>query len=175
MALQCQVTLNYASMTAGQTPAPQATLTVYNPNASAVLVTGANIYAQTLSGQRATSINPPTVPLIAGQSTVPALSSLTFGPFAITIPSMGNGSMFQHVEPVVLVNSAPANPQPSQPSYVQFQLGALVYGSDGSVNTAGVAPLMVSFAPPPPMNWQGGPLQFSAPNNLALGFASGVL
>ena len=140
MALQCQVTLNYASMTAGQTPAPQATLTVYNPNASAVLVTGANIYAQTLSGQRATSINPPTVPLIAGQSTVPALSSLTFGPFAITIASLANSNTFQAIIP-----------------------------------SGGQTPLNPQATPPPPMNWQGGPLQFSAPNNLALGLVSGVL
>ena len=173
MALQCQVTLNYASMTAGQTPAPQATLTVYNPNASAVLVTGANIYAQTLSGQRATSINPPTVPLIAGQSTVPALSSLTFGPFAITIASLANSNTFQAIIPSG--GQTPLNPQATQPSQIQYQVGALVYGSDGSVNTAGLAPLLVSFAPPPPMNWQGGPLQFSAPNNLALGLVSGVL
>ena len=173
MALQCNVTLSYASMTAGQTPAPMATLTVYNPNASAVLVTGANIYAQTLSGQRATCINAPLVPLIAGQSTVSALSSLTFGPFPITIASLANSNTFQALIPTG--GQTPLNPQPSQPSVVQFQVGALVYGSDGSVNTAGVAPLLVSFTPPPPMNWQGGPMQFSAPNNLALGLFSGVL
>ena len=172
MALQCQVTLNYASMSAGQTPAPQATLTVFNPNASAVLVTGADIYRQTIAGQRVTS-GPALVPLIAGQSTVAALSTLTFGPFPVTFGMLANSNTFQAVVPAG--GQTPLNSQPSQPSQVAYQVGALVYGSDGSVNTAGLAPLLVSFAPIPPMNWQGGPMMFSAVNNLALGVFSGVI
>jgi hypothetical protein len=173
MALQCQMTLSYASMTAGQTPAPQATLSVYNPNASAVLVTGANVYLQTLEGQRFTSSNPPLVPLIPGNTVVAALSTTTFGPFSITPPSAANSNTFQAIYPTG--GQTPLNPQPTQPSQVTLQVGALVYGSDGSVNTAGVAPLLVSYTPPVPMNWQGGPMMFHAPNNLALGLATGVL
>ena len=172
MALQCQMTLSYASMGAGQTPAPQATLTVFNPNASAVLVTGATIYAQTLAGQRV-NFNAPLIPLVPGQATVAALATLTFGPFPITIPSLANSNTFQALVPTG--GQTPLNPQQTQPSQVQYQVGAFVSASDGSVNTAGVAPLLVSFAPPPPMNWQGGPMMFSAVNNLALGIATGVI
>lgn len=172
MALQAQVTLNYASMVAGQTPTPQATLSVYNPNASPVLVTGAQVYVQTLAGQRTPSFNPPLVPLTAGFCTVPALGTLTFGPFSITVPSMSNVNVFQMVGPS---GSSLTNTQPTQPPQMQLQVGAFVFGSDGSNNTAGVAPLLVSFTSNPPMNFQGGPLQFGLPNNLALGFVTGVL
>ena len=40
MALNCQMSINTRSYQAGQSPAPIATLPVYNPNASAITVTG---------------------------------------------------------------------------------------------------------------------------------------
>jgi len=171
MALQCNMTLSSGSMVAGQSPAPQATLTVYNPNAAAVLVSGARVSIATASGQQMHAGSSPLVPLIAGFSTVPALSSLTFGPFPVAIGSAAAGSQAQMVPP----STQPVNPQASQPLQTLFAIGATVYGSDGSVNTAGTAPLLLSYFPPPPPNFQGGPLQFSQPNNTALGFLTGVL
>lgn len=173
MALICNVSLNIASMTAGQTPPPQATLTVYNPNASAVLVTGASLFIQTLQGQRTTSANAPMVPLIYGSTTIAALGTATFGPFPISAPMAANANTFAVINPASSI--FPLNPQPSQASQQNLMVGATVYGSDGSVNTAGMAPLLVSYVPAPPLNYQGGPLQFSAPNNLALGFTTGLL
>jgi hypothetical protein len=101
MALIANMTLSSGSMVAGQSPAPQATLTVYNPNASAVLVSGARVSISTASGQQTHAGNAPTVPLIAGYSTVPALSSLTFGPFPVAIGSAASGNAFQMVPDAV--------------------------------------------------------------------------
>jgi len=171
MALIANMTLSSGSMVAGQSPAPQATLTVYNPNAAAVLVSGARVSISTASGQQVHAGNAPTVPLIAGYSTVPALGSLTFGPFPVAIGSAASGNAFQMVPP----STQPVNPQASQPLQTLFAIGAIVYGSDGSVNIAGTAPLLLSYYPPPPLNFQGGPMQFSQPNNLALGLMTGVL
>lgn len=174
MALQCNMTLNTASTTAGQSPAPQATLTVYNPNASAVVVTGARVFTTTLQGQQANVVNEALVPMGPGMTTVvPALSSITFGPFPISTGSAANVNAFLAITPVG--NIFPQNPQPSQRPQTLLLVNATVYGSDGSVNIAGVAPLLVSYTSPPPLNFQGGPLMFSAPNNLALGFFTGVL
>lgn len=173
MALQCNMTLNTNTCTAGQNGV-QATLTVYNPNASSVVVTGASVFTTTPAGQYANAVNQSVVPLGPGMTTtVPAASSITFGPFAIAASSSANANSFQMVNPSNSV--IPANPQPSQRPQQQLMVGAIVYGSDGSVNTAGQAGLLVSFTPPPPLNFQGGPLMFSAPNNLALGLTSGVL
>lgn len=171
MALVCNMTLSSGSMVAGQSPAPQATLTVYNPNAAAVLVSGARVSIATASGQQMHAGNSPLIPLIAGFSTVPALSSLTFGPFPVTLGSAAGGAPSSMIPP----SSQPVNPQASQPLQTLFAVGATVYGSDGSVNVAGTAPLLLSYTSPPPIGYQGGPMQFAAPNNLALGLMTGML
>lgn len=172
MALQCNLTVSSGSVTAGQPS--QATLTVYNPNASAVVVTGCSVFVTTLDGQYATAANSPSVALGPGTTTsVPTLSSITFGPFPIVVGSAAAASPFDVINQGT--NIFPLNPQPSQRPQQRYLVQGLVYASDGSVNTSGVAPLLVSYTLPPPMNLQGGPLMFSAPNNLALGFVSGVL
>lgn len=174
MALVCNMSLNYGSMTAGQNPSPQATLTVYNPNASAVVVTGASVFTTTLVGQQTNATNQSVVPLGPGMTTVvPTLSSITFGPFPIAASSSANVNSFQAVNQVG--NLFAINPQPSQRPQEVLLVGATVYGSDGSVNTAGKAPLLVSYTSTPPVGYQGGPLFLSAPNNLALAFTVGLL
>jgi len=173
MALVCNMTLNTASVTAGQNAA-QATLSVYNPNASAVVVTGASVFTTTLAGQYTNSTNQSVVPLGPGMTTVvPALGLITFGPFPVAASSAANVNSYAAVNQVG--NLFAINPQPSQRPQQVLMVGALVYGSDGSVNVAGQAPLLVSYTSAPPLNYQGGPMMFSAPNNLALGLTSGVL
>ena len=172
MALQCNLTVSSGSVTAGQPT--QATLRVYNPNASAIVVTGCSVFLTTQAGQYTTAANVPSVAIGPGTTTsVPALSSITFGPFAIAVGSAAAASAFAAV--FQGTNPNPANPQPSQKPQAAYFVQALVYGSDGSINTSGVASVLVSYTLPPPMNFQGGPLMLSAPNNLALAVTTGVL
>ncbi len=176
MSLQCNVTLNYSAYAAGQNPAPMATVTCYNPNASAVVVTGINITGHTfqsaIQGQLPMLQSSP--PIGPGMTTsVPALSSITFGPFPIVIGSAANSNQFQMVNQTG--NLFPQNPQGSQPSQTRVMVGATIQASDGSVNVAGEVGLLVSYYSPPPVGYQGGFLQFNGVNNLVLGFASGVL
>ncbi len=172
MALQCNLTVSSGSVTAGQPT--QATLTVYNPNASAVVVTGCSVFLTTQAGQYSTAANSPSVAIGPGTTTsVPALSSITFGPFAIVVGSAAAASSFAAVNQSSTPN--PTNPQPSQRPQSAYFVQALVYGSDGSINTSGVASVLVSYTIAPPLNFQGGPLMLNAPNNLALAFATGVL
>lgn len=171
MALQCNVTLNSSAYTAGQTPPPQATVTVYNPNASAVSVMAvqmsARAFSDPLSGRLAMSQSVP--PIGPGMTTsVPALSSITIGPFPVVVASAANVNSFQAVNQTGNIN--PVNPQGSQPPQTQVMVGALVMGSDGSVNIAGEAGMLLSYAVPPPLGYQGGFLQFASPNNLVAGF-----
>lgn len=166
MALRCQMSLNYASYAAGQNPSPQATLFVYNPNASAVVVTGARIYAFASddNSQREIPMAPVVPPLGPGMTVVaPTLSSINIGPFAIVVASAANVNSFQAVNQTGNLN--PINPQGSQPPQMLLGIGAIVYGSDGSVNRAGSAPLLVSYSSAPPLGYQGGFLNWAAPNN----------
>jgi len=175
MALQANVTLNYSAYTAGQSPAPMATVTVYNPNASAVVVTSINMLAHPFgSTAQALPMSPSVPPTGPGMTvSVPTLSSITFGPFPIVIGSAANVNSFQAVNQTSNLN--PINPQGSQPPQTQVMVGALVYGSDGSANTAGEAGLLVSYYPAPPLGYQGGFLQFNGPNNLITGALAGIL
>lgn len=174
MSLVCNMTLNVGTTVAGQNPSPQATLTVYNPNASDVVVTGASVFTVTLAGQYTNATNQSVVPLGPGMTTlVPSEDSITFGPFPIVCASAANVNSFAAVNQSG--NLFPINPQPSQRPQQVLMVGATVYGSDGSVNSSGQAPLLVSYTSTPPVGYQGGPLMFSAPNNLALGMTTGVL
>ena len=176
MALQANVSLNYGSMSAGQNPPPMATITVYNPNASAVVVTGIQVSARPeasllVNSMAMNQMVPPTGP---GQTvSVPALSSITFGPLPVNVGSAASNNPFQMVNQTG--NLFPLNPQGSQPTPTRFLIGATVYGSDGSINEAGQVGVLVSGAVSPPVGFQGGPLQFNAQNNIALGVAAGVL
>lgn len=175
MALQCQLTTNYVAYQAGQTPPPMATLQVYNPNASAVAVTGINLQFFDVNGNTINpATNPPMPAMGPGQTVVvPALSSLTFGPFPLVFGSAANVNSFQQVDTVG--STQPVDRQISQPPQLVVKVGAIVTGSDGSLNTAGVAPIIISYTQPPPPSYQGGFLNFAAPNNLAGGLMLGIL
>lgn len=176
MSLQCNITLNYASYTAGQNPAPMATVQVFNPNASPVSVTNMQIYSRVQNGSTVnTSTMLPSVPPIGpGMTTlVPALSSINIGPFPVVVGSGANVNSFQAVNQAGNLN--PINPQASQPAQFILKIGAVVQGSDGSFNEAGQAALLVSYASNPPQAFQGGYLQFSAPNNLSSFVLTGAL
>lgn len=174
MSLQCNVTLSRSDYTAGQSPAPMATVTVYNPNASAVVVTSINMKAHALgSTANALSMSPSVPPTGPGMTvSVPTLSSITFGPFPLAIGSAANVNSFAAVNQSGNLN--PINPQGSQPPQTQVMVGALVYGSDGSVNEAGEAGLLLSYSSSPPLGYQGGDLNFAGPNNFATGFLAGI-
>jgi hypothetical protein len=150
-----------------------ASLLVYNPNASAVVVTGAMVHYRVQGATLPTSSTAAqgnVIALGAGQVvSVPSASSISF-PFGVAVGSAAAGSSFQSMG-----NSAgPAsiNDQPSQPLQFVLFVGCTVYGSDGSVNEAGEAPLLVSYYPPPPPAFQGGYYQFASPNNF-IGFTPG--
>lgn len=169
MALQCNVTVNYTAYQAGQTPPPMATLQVYNPNASAVAVTGIVLtYFDVLGNPIAAPTNAPMPAMGPGQTVVaPALSSITFGPFPVVFGSAANMNSFQETASVDV--TANINSIVAQPPQTVVRVGATVSGSDGSVNTAGVAPIIVSYTAAPPPAFQGGFLQFSNGRNLING------
>lgn len=176
MSLQAQVTLNYSSYSAGQNPPPMATVQVYNPNATAVVVTGIQMSARPQFSPLVNSMamSPSAPPTGPGQTvSVPALSSITFGPFPMAVGSAANVNSFQAVNQTG--NLYPINPQGSQPPQTTLLVGATVYGSDGSVNEAGQVGLLLSYASAPPVAYQGGFLNFAGPNNLATGLLLGGL
>jgi|ERR1700755_173225 len=169
MALQCQVSLSYASYTAGQTPPPMATVFVYNPNAATVTVTGAKLYAFAVNDPvgREIPFAPAVLPTGPGMTvTVPALGSINIGPLPVVMGSAANANAFQMVNQVGNLN--PTNPQIALPPQTNINVGCLVYGSDGSINRAGTAGLLVSYTSSPPLGYQGGFLNFAAPNNFIM-------
>jgi len=175
MSLQANVTLNTGSYSAGQNPPPMATVTVYNPNASAVVVTGIQMSSRPqFSGLvNSVAMSPSVPPTGPGQTvSVPALSSITFGPFPMVVGSAANVNSQAAVNQVG--NLFPINPQGSQPPQTTMLIGATVYGSDGSLNEAGQAGLLVSYTSAPPVAYQGGFLNFAGPNNLITGLCVGI-
>lgn len=171
MSLNAQLSVSRPSYQAGSTPVPVVTLTVYNPNASAVSVTGVELSYFDQSGlPTRPAVNASVVPIGVGQTTsVPALSTITIGPFAMAVGSAAAASSYDMVPP----GGQPGLPQGSQQPQTEVWVGALVYGSDGSVNVAGRARLLVSYSVAPPLGYQGGFANFAAPNNACL--LAGVL
>lgn len=166
MSLTCQLSLNPTSYAAGNTPPPALSLLVVNPNAVAVAVTGFEIqFFDQLGNPQRPPVNPPLFPFGPGQgTTIAANSSQTFGPMALPVWTAANSNTFSMVPP----GAQPANPQGSQPPQREVYVGALIYGSDGSVNVAGRAKLLVSYNPQPPRGFQGGNADFAGANNAAL-------
>lgn len=175
MALQCNLTMNVASAVAGQSPAPQATLTVYNPNATAVSVVAVQLaFYNAINNAPVNSSAAMPVPATSpGQTiTAPALTSITIGPFPITAGS-ASANPFWMSTPIA--GSAVATPQIGELPITQMILGATVYGSDGSINEAGRVGFTISPNPFPPPTYQGGWLQFNVPNNFVTGLIMGIL
>lgn len=178
MALSCQVSLNYSSYSAGQTPPPMATVFVYNPNAAPVSVTGiqvtTSVVGTTSPNTNMIACEQSSPPVGPGMTTyVPANSSINIGPFPIAIGSAANVNPFQMVNQYGNLN--PVNPQGALPPQFTVLIGAVVSGSDLSQSTAGTAPLLVSYTNAPPVGFQGGFLQFNGGNNLADAFLAGIL
>ena len=161
MALNAQLSVNLPSVTAGQTS--HATLTVYNPNAVAVTVTGIElVWYDKMGVVVRPAVSPAVPPLGVGQPTsIAALGTQTFGPFALAVGSVAAASSFQMVPP----SSLPALEKASAPPQLELWVGGLLYASDGSVNVISKARLLVSYTVAPPLGFQGGFAQFHAINN----------
>lgn len=175
MSLQCNMSLNVNTCVAGASPAPMATLTVYNPNAVPVAVTAVQLkYFNAVTLAPIVASVAPSMPAVSpGQVMVaPALSSITFGPFPVSVGSASSANIF---EALVTTDTAYTNQQRGQSPQLQMLIGADVYASDGSLNDAGRVGIMVSFNPPPPATYQGGYLSLSVPANFVTSLVSGVL
>lgn len=175
MALQCQLSFNAASCTAGCSPPPQLYLSVYNPNAVAVTVTGVQVYTRDISGNmtRAPAGNV-SFPVGPGQpTTIAALGTQILGPVAFAVSSAANASSFQNVAQVS--GSATPNDQLSQSPQSIVVAAATVLGSDGSSNEAGTAGLLVSYTQVPAAGSQGGFLAYFNGTNFLTGLTLGVL
>lgn len=160
------MSVNAPSVTAGQTPPAMATLTVYNPNAVAVSVLGVDLVFTDPSGNPIRpSINTGVMPIGVGLTTsAPPLGLITIGPFPLVFNTVANNNPFFDLP----AGSSPTNPQGALPPVVQINVGARVTASDGSINVAGVAGILVSPTSQPPVGFQGGVAQFQAPNNAVL-------
>ena len=168
MAVNAQLSVNSPYYTAGQNPPPQCTLTIYNPNSTALFVVGVDVYATTGGTTQRNMAFLPVVPAIGIGSnvTVSPASYLTIGPFPIVVGSGANVNSYQALNQAGSVD--PINRQPSQPANVQVNLGCTVYMSDGSVNEAGGATVFATYATQPPLGFQGGFANFAGPNNSVL-------
>lgn len=164
MSLQCQLTLSRLSTSVGQSPAPMLLLQVYNPNASAVVVTAVQVTFWDTVGQQlrqapVANIAPPVGPGLP--ASVSALSSIYIGPFPMQVHSAAFSAASNQTPPF----SQPPNMQGSQPQVFNMVIGALVTGSDGSVNEAGRVQLRVAPAVKPYLHSQGGVAQFGGKRN----------
>lgn len=169
MALNCSVGLNVTAYQAGASTMPMAIITVYNPNATSVAVTGIQMSA-VVYGHRSQRLPmgqsvPPTGP---GQNTlVAAGGTVTIGPFPLSIGSAAYPSSNAPAIQEPTFATYPINPQPTAtPSYVVV-VGATVFGSDLSSNTASTAGFTLSSSFPPAFGSQGGAFDFSVSQNSA--------
>ncbi len=170
MTLRCALVMNSNSFVAGQTPVPQASLTVANDAAAPVNVTGVDLYFTDVVGnvvRPAGSV--PLAPIGFGQTTVvPAASSITIGPMGVALGSAASVNSYASVPP----QSIPTNSQQlALPAGQQLFLRARVYGSDGSVADASPAQFTVWPSIQPPLGFQGGFAQFADPDNSNLAAA----
>ena len=174
--------MGVSSGQAGRSPPAQASIIVYNPTASAVVVTAGAVYASMLgaagSAVAGLAMSPAVLPLGPGMpTTVPALGSITIGPVAVVVPSTAAGNSFQNVGPATYDgdNQGAADYSPGGQGQFTVMVGATLYGSDGSLNVSGTAPYLVDVPVVPPQGFQGGYANFNAPNNSALLAVPGVV
>lgn len=164
MALNCSISLDRNAYAAGQQPL-KCYLTVYNPNASALVLTAAVLRVEDWNNARnRLPANVPQMPYDDGVSTlIPALGTVVFGPFNITVALPANVNAFIDPPPATFEN--PRNPQLSLPPSLTCRVGCVVYASDRSANEAAPAGFLLSYGNPPPSTYQGGFAVFSEPNN----------
>jgi hypothetical protein len=174
MALQCALNFVSSTYTAGATPPPQLSMTLFNPNAFAVLVLGVRIYTKDPSGALSQSpygeVSWPVGP--GSNVTVPALGTLLMGPVAFTVGSAANANGAQYVSQVAGQATLPQSAEPPQRTVLA---AATVAASDGSLNEATPAALVVSYTSQPPALSQGGSLTYFNQTNFLTGLALGVL
>lgn len=158
------MSLNVDSALAQSSPLPQATLQVYNPNASPVAVTGIAVkYLNAEFQPFNAATNLPMPAMGPGQTVVvPALASLFFGPFSVTLGMAGNANMFL-AAPQTAPLSAMSRSELANRRAQRVFVGATVYGSDGSINEAGLDSVLFSWSTIAPIGLQGGNTNFTLP------------
>jgi hypothetical protein len=109
---------------------------------------------------------------------VAAGATVLVGPMTLVLHSNAAANSFQTVDANPPVNPQPSDSRGGQTSlhYPQYTalIGATIYGSDGSINQAGTAPVFVDVVATPPPGYQGGYLHLHEPKNLA-SFVAGVI
>lgn len=178
MPLQCQVVLN-PSARSGEQPIAVALL-VYNPSTTTpIVITGGVMSVEQLGNGTSVPCALPMLPIGPGMPVVVAAgATVLVGPMTLVLHSNAAANSFQTVDA-----NPPVNPQPSDsrggatslhyPQYTAL-IGATLYGSDGSINQAGKAPVFVDVVATPPPGYQGGYLHLHEPKNLA-NFIAGVI
>lgn len=171
MPLQCQVVLG-PSARSGEQPVTVA-IVAYNPSPTTpIAITGGVMSVEQLGNGTAVPCALPMLPIGPGMPVVVAAGATALvGPVTLVLHSNSAANSFQTVDA-----NPPVNPQPSDsrggqrslhyPQYTAL-IGATLYGSDGSINQAGTAPVFVDVVVTPPQGYQGGYLHLSEPKNLA--------
>lgn len=176
MPLSCQVALSRSSCQAEGSP-PVAAIIAYNPTSTALSVVAGRLTVTQLGDGTTVSRAESVLPLGPGMpSVVGAGEYLIIGPVPVVVHSAAAANSYQQVgTPGVLTAPQGAHNRSPGPS-PQFTVlvGAQLQASDGSVNEAATAPLLVDVAVLPPLGWQGGNLTLGAPNNLVT-YLAGVL
>jgi hypothetical protein len=174
MALVCAMQLNTQVYAAGSSPMPQLSLVVGNPNAVAVAVTAVQLQYFDAAQRPVNAPVAPQLPAVTPGTSyvVAANSSLVIGPMPVAVGSAANMSTFYGT---VTAGAANINQQLGHAPQSLIYIGATVYGSDGSANTAVPIGLNVSYTPPPPAMFQGGGLMWSDGDNIINGLVMGVL
>lgn len=177
MPLQCQVFV-YPSAAGGEQPVTVAVIATNPSPTTPIVISGGSVSVTQLRDGTDVSCAKPMLPLGPGMPTVVAPgATVLVGPAQLAVHSNSAANSFQN--PSSLIDSQPsdARGEPTGNHYPQFTVlvGATLYGSDGSINQAGTAPLLVDVVAPPPLGFQGGFLHLSAPNNLVTAYAAGVL
>jgi hypothetical protein len=104
---------------------------------------------------------------------VPALSSIVIGPTHLAAGSAASYSnRLQSAQPSW---STADNPQPTQVLSYTLVIGAVVNGSDGSINQAAPAGILVCPAQSPVVGLQVGNLDWQFSRNFLNGLVMGVL
>ncbi len=165
MPLNCQFTIDPTAITDGQqVPIVTIALTVSNPGATAVAVTGVDVHFSDRSvNQVRPGLAPLALPMGQNQSNIiQAGATVMFGPFPIAIWSSGKLNVSAMIRP----DSSPLSTSGS-PQYPVL-VGGIVYGSDGTANVASPSRLLISLSSAPARAYVGGNADFSSAGDSAL-------
>jgi hypothetical protein len=157
MPLNCQFTIAPTAEVSGQPPPPTLALAITNPGSTSVTVTGVEVIFADRSVNPRPAATPPSLPLGVGQSAIiTAGTTSNYGPFPLSTWSAAVLDPLKMMPP----DSSPLSTQ----GFPQFEVwvAGLVYGSDGSVNVAGRARLLLALPNAPTRTYLGGNADFSA-------------